>query len=73
MKHPKTAAWGEIGLDYHYNMSPPEVQRDVFARQARAAVSIGKSIVIHTREAEEDTLRIMFVEFSLFFFFSSTS
>src|SRR6266852_4229991 len=33
MAHPKTLAWGEIGLDYHYNMSPPEVQREVFARQ----------------------------------------
>lgn len=61
MKHPKAAAWGEMGLDYHYNISEPAVQRDVFARQARAAVSLNKPIVIHSREAEEDTVKIMCV------------
>lgn len=60
MKHPKAAAWGEMGLDYHYNLSDPAVQRDVFARQLRAAVELKKPIVIHTREAEEDTLKIMY-------------
>lgn len=61
MKHPKAAAWGEMGLDYHYNISEPAVQRDVFARQARAAVSLNKPIVIHSREAEDDTIKIMYV------------
>lgn len=59
MSHPKTVAWGEIGLDYHYNMSPPEVQREVFARQLKKAVELKKPIVIHTREAEDDTFRIL--------------
>eukprot|EP01112_Ceratiomyxa_fruticulosa_P022388 TRINITY_DN8176_c0_g1_i3.p1 TRINITY_DN8176_c0_g1~~TRINITY_DN8176_c0_g1_i3.p1 ORF type:complete len:309 (+),score=59.67 TRINITY_DN8176_c0_g1_i3:115-1041(+) len=59
MAHPKTVALGEIGLDYHYNNSPPEVQREIFIRQLRIAVSVGKPIVIHTREAEDDTIAIM--------------
>jgi len=59
MTLPKTLAWGEIGLDYHYNLSQPEKQREVFARQLQMAVHHGKPLVIHTREAEEDTLRIM--------------
>jgi len=59
LAHPKTVALGEIGLDYHYNNSPPEVQREIFIRQIKIAVSVGKPIVIHTREAEEDTIRIM--------------
>ena len=58
-KNEKVVAWGEMGLDYHYNQSPPDVQRDVFARQLKMAISIGKPMIIHTREAEEDTLRIM--------------
>ncbi|MDB5103601.1 MAG: hydrolase, TatD family protein [Fibrobacteres bacterium] len=59
MADPKTVAWGEIGLDYHYNMSPPEVQREVFARQIRMGVEHGKPLIIHTREAEADTLEVM--------------
>jgi TatD DNase family protein len=59
MAHEKVRAFGEIGLDYHYNLSPPDVQRDVFAKQLRLAVELEKPIVVHTREAEEDTLRIM--------------
>ena len=58
-KNSKVRAWGEMGLDYHYNQSPPEVQREVFARQLRTAVSIGKPMIIHTREAEDDTFEIM--------------
>lgn len=50
---PKTLAWGEIGLDYHYNLSDPEKQREVFARQIQLAVQHNKPLVIHTREAEE--------------------
>jgi len=59
MSLPRSVAWGECGLDYHYNFSPPEKQKEVFARQLQKAVQLGKPIVIHTREAEEDTLQIM--------------
>ncbi|ELR12394.1 hydrolase, TatD family protein [Acanthamoeba castellanii str. Neff] len=59
MALPKTLAWGEIGLDYHYNLSDPATQRQVFARQIQLAVQHNKPLVIHTREAEEDTLKIM--------------
>jgi len=58
-KNEKVRAWGEMGLDYHYNQSPPDIQRDVFARQLKMAVSLGKPMIIHTREAEEDTFAIM--------------
>lgn len=59
MDHPKAVAWGEIGLDYHYNMSPAEIQRDVFVRQIRMGIACGKPLIIHTREAEADTLDIL--------------
>jgi TatD DNase family protein len=55
-KHPKVLAIGEIGLDYHYDFSPRDVQREVFERQLEIAADAGKPIVIHTREAWEDTL-----------------
>lgn len=58
-KDPKVVAWGECGLDFHYNLSPPDTQREIFARQLKAAVSIGKPLIIHTREAEEDTYNIL--------------
>jgi TatD DNase family protein len=54
--HPKVLAIGEIGLDYHYDLSPRDVQRDVFERQLEIAAAAGKPIVIHTREAWDDTL-----------------
>jgi TatD DNase family protein len=54
--HPKVLAIGEIGLDYHYDFSPRDVQRSVFARQLEIAADFHKPIVIHTREAWEDTL-----------------
>jgi TatD DNase family protein len=54
--HPKVLAIGEIGLDYHYDFSPRDVQRDVFERQLALAAEAGKPIVIHTREAWDDTL-----------------
>jgi TatD DNase family protein len=52
-------AVGEIGLDYHYDFSPREVQHEVFRVQLRLAASRDLPIVIHTREAEDDTLRIL--------------
>jgi TatD DNase family protein len=54
--HPKVLAIGEIGLDYHYDFSPRDVQRSVFERQLEIGADFHKPIVIHTREAWEDTL-----------------
>ncbi|TFK61510.1 Metallo-dependent hydrolase [Pluteus cervinus] len=62
MTHPRCVGWGEIGLDYHYDHSPREIQREVFTRQLRHAVKLGKSLTIHTREADEDTERILKAE-----------
>ena len=59
LRHPKVLALGEIGLDYHYDFSPREVQRDVFVEQMRVAADARKPIVIHTREAWEDTLELI--------------
>jgi TatD DNase family protein len=52
-------AIGEIGLDYHYDFSPREIQRDVFASQLELARALALPIVIHTREATEDTFGIL--------------
>src|ERR1700720_1196652 len=57
-RHPKVLAIGEIGLDYHYDFSPREVQRAVFERQLEIAREAGKPIVIHTREAWADTFDV---------------
>lgn len=59
MKHPRCVGWGEIGLDYHYNLSPPDVQRSVLTRQLQLAVTLGKPITIHTREADKDIEEIL--------------
>jgi TatD DNase family protein len=59
MAHPRCVGWGEIGLDYHYDNSPRDIQRSIFIRQLRNAVKLRKPITIHTREAEEDTERIL--------------
>ncbi len=59
LTHPKVLALGEIGLDYHYNFSPPDVQREVFRRQLELAREAGKPVIIHTREAWADTLAIL--------------
>jgi TatD DNase family protein len=57
--YPKVAAIGEIGLDYHYDFSPRDVQRAVFARQLEIAAACGRPIVIHTREAWADTMAML--------------
>ncbi len=59
LSHPKVLAIGEIGLDYHYDFSPRETQREVFAKQLALAREAGKPVVIHTREAWDDTLRLL--------------
>jgi TatD DNase family protein len=56
---PAACAIGEIGLDYHYDFSPRDVQHAVFRAQLQLARSRNLPVVIHTREAEEDTLRIL--------------
>ena len=58
-QHPKVVAYGEIGLDYHYNYSPPKLQRDRFREQICVARELGLPIVVHTREAQEDTIKIL--------------
>lgn len=55
----KVKAIGEIGLDYHYDHSPREVQRKVFIEQIRLAKSLKMPIIIHDREANDDMLRIL--------------
>lgn len=57
--HPKVLAVGEIGLDYHYDFSPRDVQRAVFEKQLEIAAESGRPIVIHTREAWTDTMAIL--------------
>ncbi len=56
---PLTRGVGEIGLDYHYDFAPREVQQQVFREQIRLAARRRMPIVIHTREAEDDTFRIL--------------
>jgi TatD DNase family protein len=55
----KMVAVGEIGLDYHYNNSPADLQRTVFEKQLQIACDQNLPVVIHTREAEEDTKAIL--------------
>lgn len=59
VNEPKMVAIGEIGLDYHYNNSLPEIQRQVFEQQLQLAVDSDLPVVIHTRDAEEDTIAIL--------------
>src|SRR3954463_4306626 len=58
-RHPKVVAFGEIGLDYHYDFSPREVQREVFTEQLKIARELALPIVIHTREAWGDTMAVL--------------
>src|SRR5712692_4908393 len=55
----RVIAWGEIGLDYHYDHSPRDEQREVFRRQLRLARSLQLPVVIHSREADDDTILIL--------------
>ncbi|MGA2773753.1 MAG: TatD family hydrolase [Bryobacteraceae bacterium] len=58
-RHPKVVAIGEIGLDYHYDFSPRDVQRSVFLEQLEIAAEAGKPIVIHSRESWPDTMALV--------------
>ena len=56
---PSARAVGEIGLDYHYDYSPRDVQHAVFRAQVRVARELDRPVVIHTREADDDTMAIL--------------
>lgn len=62
MREPKVLAMGEIGLDFHYKFSPPEVQQDVFREQLKIAREAGKPVIIHTREAWPETMETLRAE-----------
>jgi TatD DNase family protein len=55
----RVVAFGEVGLDYHYEHSPRDTQKDVFRRSIALARRVNKPLVIHTREAAADTLAIL--------------
>lgn len=57
--HPKVVAIGEIGLDYHWDTLSKEVQHKVFREQIQLARKVNKPIIIHNRDAHEDTVRIL--------------
>ena len=57
--HPKVVGIGEVGLDYHYDNSPREAQMQGFRTHIAAARETGLPLVIHTREAEDDTIRVL--------------
>ncbi|XP_068714932.1 putative deoxyribonuclease TATDN2 [Montipora foliosa] len=60
LEHPKAIALGEVGLDYSsHSASPPDIQKEVFAKQANWAVTLEKPLVVHCRDAESDTLEIL--------------
>ena len=58
-QHPKCRLLGEIGLDYHYDLSPRETQRAVFDRQLDLAFDIGKPVQLHIREAHGDCMDML--------------
>jgi TatD DNase family protein len=63
-RSPRIIALGEIGLDYHYNHSPRDVQREVFARQLRMAREAHLPVIIHSREADADTVAVIRAEWA---------
>lgn len=58
-RHPRVIAWGEVGLDYHYDFSPRETQQNVFRAQLALAAQVKLPIIIHCREAWPDCLTIL--------------
>jgi TatD DNase family protein len=55
----RLVAVGEIGLDFHYDNSPRDVQREVFRRQLRLARDLGLPVIVHTREADVETAALL--------------
>ncbi len=62
--NPKLIAWGEIGLDFYYDHSPRDVQEKVFRRQLNVARELDLPIIIHSREADDETVEILTEECS---------
>jgi TatD DNase family protein len=60
----KVVAWGEIGLDFYYDHSPREIQREVFRRQIRIAAELSLPIIIHSRATDDETVEILTEECS---------
>lgn len=59
VSHPSVVAVGEAGLDYHYDHSPRDLQRQVFARHIEAAHELDRPLVVHSREAWDDTFHLL--------------
>ncbi|MGE6261221.1 TatD family hydrolase [Heyndrickxia sporothermodurans] len=57
--HPKVVALGEMGLDYHWDKSPKEIQKVVFRKQIKLAKKVKLPIIIHNREATQDIVDIL--------------
>ncbi|MFD1172874.1 TatD family hydrolase [Oceanobacillus picturae] len=57
--HPKVVAIGEMGLDYHWDKSPKDIQKEVFRKQIKLAKKVQLPIIIHNREATEDIIEIL--------------
>jgi TatD DNase family protein len=55
----RVVAWGEIGLDYHYDFSPRDRQLDVFRKQLEIAAELGLPVIIHDREAHQEVLSVL--------------
>jgi TatD DNase family protein len=55
----RIVALGELGLDFHYDHSPRDVQREVFRRQLRLAREVSLPVIVHTREADDETAAIL--------------
>ena len=58
-KHKKAVAIGEIGLDYHYDFSPREIQKDIFEKQLILANELDLPVIVHDRESHQDTLDLL--------------
>ncbi|WP_377887164.1 TatD family hydrolase [Alkalihalobacillus sp. R86527] len=58
-KHPKVVAIGEMGLDYHWDKSPHDIQKEVFRKQIQLAKKVKLPIIIHNREATRDVIDIL--------------
>ncbi|MDP2690446.1 MAG: YchF/TatD family DNA exonuclease [Deltaproteobacteria bacterium] len=61
-KNSRVVAVGETGLDYHYDNSPREAQKEVFKKQLSLARELNLPVIVHTREAEADTIELMKAE-----------
>jgi len=59
IRNPRVVAIGETGLDYHYDNSPRDVQKDVFKKHLALAKELGLPVIVHSREAKKDTLEIL--------------